>query len=592
LWSSIQLNCQRENMNNNTRIVSWLSIFVFFFGCCCCCFRWDNTIDGVIASNDHNNGWVRRRYQPATATATSTGIPTTETMLSPSLSSPSPESLQLSPRIISFNIMVAGLAGMGKTTFCRALLNAWWQESVMDEQQGGRGRGRTEQNNNNNTNNTTRRRRFLSSSTLSNKNNKNKNKHTQNKKNAPPPPPSSATVSTTDICPSAPFEYYDAQANTILRVTIIDTPGFGNQVNHHHSVQPITEYISQCRQRRFRREQAPSYTTTPTTGAPAAATATTNKNSNAGRASSSSSYLEHDHTNYNSMLVHVCLYFISPGRFLAIDQHFLQHVQQELTIIPIIAKADTMTDEEIARFRAELTTIWHDKVITVYALDADESGVDTSDDDKNDDDDDNNDKYNHNHRSSSNEQKMMRRNTNEGTATATTTANSNDSKNKNTKRRTFYRGRTPGDVLAVIARDGTYPWGQSSSLDPAHSDLLLIRDALLSEHTEHLLSVANQQYSQYRDQQLLSQQRRTRLTYLTVICLVVVQVHKVAWIRLRSVPGVTFIVDYLQAIIPVVLEEHCSLLYYRGCTVSLYVTTLLGTLVKKVTTLVSCILSL
>ena len=45
----------------------------------------------------------------------------------------SPESLKLSPRIVSLNIMVAGLAGMGKTTCCRALLDSWWQEIKEEE---------------------------------------------------------------------------------------------------------------------------------------------------------------------------------------------------------------------------------------------------------------------------------------------------------------------------------------------------------------------------------------------------------------------------------------------------------------------------
>merc|ERR1719162_1991122 len=41
-----------------------------------------------------------------------------------SLSTPDIDSLHLRPRIISLNIMVAGLSGLGKTTMCTTLLQS------------------------------------------------------------------------------------------------------------------------------------------------------------------------------------------------------------------------------------------------------------------------------------------------------------------------------------------------------------------------------------------------------------------------------------------------------------------------------------
>ena len=39
-----------------------------------------------------------------------------------------PPSLSLRPRVISLNVMVAGLSGLGKTTTCEALLQSWIQQ--------------------------------------------------------------------------------------------------------------------------------------------------------------------------------------------------------------------------------------------------------------------------------------------------------------------------------------------------------------------------------------------------------------------------------------------------------------------------------
>lgn len=281
--------------------------------------------------------------------------------------------------------------------------------------------------------------------------------------------PGRPTVSTTAISPSAPFEYFDEKANTILRVRIIDTPGFGNRVNHRNSVKPITDYISGCRRKRLRREQSPSR--------------------GASKALSSRADIEHvdDDTN-NRLLVHMCLYFLSPGRFLAIDRHFLKHVQDEVTIVPVIAKADTMTDDEIARYRAELTKIWKDESIDVYSLDE-----------------------------RSNRNRKQKRGF--GTPSSGTT-NAADKKE-------FYRGRRSGEVLAIISRDGIYPWGHSCALDPEHSDLKLIRDSLLSEHTERFLDLATAKYIAYRDAQIAKQSRSGTLKYIALVVLAAMQFGRI-----------------------------------------------------------------
>lgn len=56
--------------------------------------------------------------------------------------------------------------------------------------------------------------------------------------------------------------------------------------------------------------------------------------------------------------VHCCLYFIAPsGHGLKpLDVEFMQRLCDKVNIIPIIAKADTMTPEECALFKKQVNT--------------------------------------------------------------------------------------------------------------------------------------------------------------------------------------------------------------------------------------------
>ena len=217
---------------------------------------------------------------------------------------------------------------------------------------------------------------------------------------------------------SRKIERYDKRTNTILRVRVVDTPGFGNNIDHKHAVRPITKYIRKCRDEQFRAE----------TGA--------RKETEAD----------------GDRLVHACVYFISPHRFLEIDRHFLRHVQRELAIVPVIAKTDTLTDEELAEYRAMLRDEFTKNNIQVYDFGEKSSEL--------------------------------------------------------LEKRAFARGRERGEPLGIIARDGHYPWGTSQFQFAAHSDFALLKDLLLSEHTEPLVEHASARYAKYRA-------RRVRLGYAT-----------------------------------------------------------------------------
>ncbi|KAJ8482916.1 hypothetical protein ONZ51_g5051 [Trametes cubensis] len=113
----------------------------------------------------------------------------------------------------------------------------------------------------------------------------------------------------------------DIEENGVrLRLTVVDTPGFGDFVNNDECWKPIVENI----EARF------------------------------------DSYLEQENRVNRQKIVdnrvHACLYFIQPtGHSLKpIDIEFMRQLHTRVNLIPIIAKADTLTDEEVAEFKARI----------------------------------------------------------------------------------------------------------------------------------------------------------------------------------------------------------------------------------------------
>jgi septin 7 len=114
-----------------------------------------------------------------------------------------------------------------------------------------------------------------------------------------------------------------------LRLTVVDTPGFGDFVNNDESWKPIVENI----EARF------------------------------------DAYLEQENrVNRQKMVdnrVHACIYFIQPsGHALKqIDIEFMRRLHTKVNLIPVIAKADTLTDEEIINFKQRiLADIAHNNI--------------------------------------------------------------------------------------------------------------------------------------------------------------------------------------------------------------------------------------
>jgi len=113
----------------------------------------------------------------------------------------------------------------------------------------------------------------------------------------------------------------DIEENGVrLHLTVVDTPGFGDFVNNDDSWKPIVENIES----RF------------------------------------DSYLEQENRVNRAKItdnrVHACLYFIQPtGHSLKqIDIEFMRRLHTKVNLIPVIAKADTLTDDEVADFKLRI----------------------------------------------------------------------------------------------------------------------------------------------------------------------------------------------------------------------------------------------
>ncbi|KAN0104567.1 Septin domain containing protein [Hyaloscypha variabilis] len=137
----------------------------------------------------------------------------------------------------------------------------------------------------------------------------------------------------------------DIEENGVrLRLTVVDTPGFGDFVNNDESWRPIVDNIEQ----RF------------------------------------DAYLDAENKvnrmNIVDNRVHACVYFIQPtGHALKpLDIEVMRRLHTKVNLIPVIAKADTMTDEEIIAFKARiLADIKHHDIQIFegprYELDDDET---------------------------------------------------------------------------------------------------------------------------------------------------------------------------------------------------------------------------
>ncbi|XP_047463420.1 septin 4a isoform X2 [Mugil cephalus] len=216
-----------------------------------------------------------------------------------------------------------------------------------------------------------------------------------------------------------------------LRLTIIDTPGFGDAVDNTQSWKQIEDYIDQQFEQYFRDESGLN------------------------------------RRNIQDNRVHCCLYFVSPfGHGLRpLDVECMKALHEKVNIIPVLAKADSLTQAEVCRKKMKIREEIKQFGINIYQFPECDSDEDE-------------------------DFKMHEQILKDSIPFAVIGSNVQ----VETKGRKF-RGRV-------------YPWGVVEVESPAHSDFLLLRNMLVRTHMQDLKDVTREtHYENYRAQCIQSMTR-------------------------------------------------------------------------------------
>ncbi|XP_076122318.1 neuronal-specific septin-3 isoform X2 [Alosa pseudoharengus] len=118
-----------------------------------------------------------------------------------------------------------------------------------------------------------------------------------------------------------------------MKLTVIDTPGFGDQINNDNCWEPIVSYVNEQYEK----------------------------------------YLQEElHVNRKRRIpdsrVHCCVYFLpaTGHRLRSIDIEFMKRLGKIVSIVPVIAKADTLTMEERLEFKQRIRQDLQANGIRVY----------------------------------------------------------------------------------------------------------------------------------------------------------------------------------------------------------------------------------
>jgi len=117
-----------------------------------------------------------------------------------------------------------------------------------------------------------------------------------------------------------------------VKLTVIDTPGFGDYVNNRDSWSPIVDFIDDQHEAYMIQEQQPQ------------------------------------RSEKSDLRVHACLYFIRPtGHTLKpLDIEIMKRLGTRVNLIPVIAKADTLTQSDLFTFKQRIRDVIDAQNIRIY----------------------------------------------------------------------------------------------------------------------------------------------------------------------------------------------------------------------------------
>lgn len=183
--------------------------------------------------------------------------------------------------------------------------------------------------------------------------------------------------------------------------------------------------------------------------------------------------LVHPHEEQKDPIMHCCLYFLQPHRVHDADMVFMKKLSQHVPIIPIIAKADTLNDQELAVQRKDIVKQLARRKINTCSVDVVDRG-----------------------------------------STYATVEKEQDVEAEELIP-TGSRGRLKGQPFAIVARDSHYPWGTLNSDNKDHSDFAYLRDALIYDHAVSLINLGENRYQKYRSTRKLREMQKSILTKST-----------------------------------------------------------------------------
>ncbi|XP_061328651.1 LOW QUALITY PROTEIN: septin-10 [Pezoporus flaviventris] len=133
------------------------------------------------------------------------------------------------------------------------------------------------------------------------------------------------------------------ESNILLKLTIVNTVGFGDQINKEDSYQPIVDYIDAEFEAYLQEELK----------------------------------IKRSLFNYHDSRIHVCLYFISPtGHSLKpLDLLTMRSLDSKVNIIPIIGKADSITKSELQNFKNKIMSELVINRIQIYQFPTDDEAI-------------------------------------------------------------------------------------------------------------------------------------------------------------------------------------------------------------------------
>ncbi|XP_078407158.1 septin-8-A isoform X1 [Cetorhinus maximus] len=140
-----------------------------------------------------------------------------------------------------------------------------------------------------------------------------------------------------------PLSYSLKETNVDLKLTVVNTVGFGDQVNKEESYKPVVDYIDAQFENYLQEELK----------------------------------IKRSLHDFHDTRIHVCLYFIAPtGHCLkSLDLVTMKKLDSKVNIIPIVAKADTISKSELHKFKIKIMSELVSNGVQIYQFPTDDDAV-------------------------------------------------------------------------------------------------------------------------------------------------------------------------------------------------------------------------